>query len=293
MKWLSKWFSFVKGKNVDLVAKLKVEKREAWRDSRGNTLLHLAIVNDDIDVFQMLPKTLYNVENALGVTPRLLTRLLKKDVFLPFFEEEDKLPFRLETSAKASILSHGEFEEEMGVKIFPTLYFQNERVLGWVIKKCRNALKKSKLEEEQIWYGHYFEEEINKGFLAPVKVKWIDSVKEFGLFNLNNLKKGQYVGEYGGLVRKRRKVEDDKNPYCFEYLVTLDRGTPYTIDAKACGNICRFINHSHSPNLAPVLAYASNVMHIIFVAARDIPALSELTYDYGPRYWSRREAPLV
>ncbi|KAF5939221.1 hypothetical protein HYC85_023480 [Camellia sinensis] len=59
----------------------------------------------------------------------------------------------------------------------------------------------------------------------------------------------------------------------------------FTVDAKQCGNVGRFINHSCSPNL-----YAQNVLydhedkskpHIMLFAAENIPPLKELTYHYN------------
>ncbi|KAL6534692.1 Histone-lysine N-methyltransferase, H3 lysine-9 specific suvh1 [Orobanche gracilis] len=60
---------------------------------------------------------------------------------------------------------------------------------------------------------------------------------------------------------------------------------PLAISAKINGNVARFMNHSCMPNVfwQPVLRESNNevCVHVAFFAARHIPPMQELTYDYG------------
>jgi SET domain-containing protein len=66
------------------------------------------------------------------------------------------------------------------------------------------------------------------------------------------------------------------------------RGDLLSIDAGRVGNVSRFINHSCEPNLhiQPVFARdARNMLYynLTLFAGQDIPAGTQLTYDYGPK----------
>ncbi|KAJ7240372.1 hypothetical protein B0H12DRAFT_1134607 [Mycena haematopus] len=80
---------------------------------------------------------------------------------------------------------------------------------------------------------------------------------------------------------------------------SLDEEPPenyYSVDAFACGNWTRFINHSCQPNMRviPVVSDSmpkGNISHLAFVATQNIDAYSELTFDYRParqREWERK-----
>jgi len=57
------------------------------------------------------------------------------------------------------------------------------------------------------------------------------------------------------------------------------------VDAKWYGNVGRFINHSCDPNLCKqtvfVETHDARMPRLAFFALWDIPAMEELTYDYG------------
>ncbi|CAN6453862.1 unnamed protein product [Victoria cruziana] len=135
--------------------------------------------------------------------------------------------------------------------------------------------------------------------------------KGWGLRSLDSIRAGTFICEYVGDVIPRNKIDDDgpDNEYFFD--ASCSRGNllewdgmyellgeprptknsqnfdsfPFVIDAKKSGNIARFMNHSCSPNVfwQPVL-YDHNdetSPHIMFFARKNIPPLTELTYDYG------------
>ena len=196
-----------------------------------------------------------------------------------FFMKEDKI----------IKLSSEEFYKIFDVEYLPSLYFSNLALLKKVIILCKKQILKGFIAEKETWLGIYFEEKLKKFSSAPVYIKWIDERKGFGLFAMRDLKENTFIGEYTGEVRKYRKRDDNKNCYCFEY--KLGKHSSYTIDAKYMGNITRFINHGFSANLTTWPAYSDQNMHIIMKTNAFIPKDTELTYDYGPTYWKKREKP--
>lgn len=63
----------------------------------------------------------------------------------------------------------------------------------------------------------------------------------------------------------------------------------YVVDGQKFGSPTRFINHSCNPNckIIPVSTTEpgdDNLYHLAFFALRDIPANTELTFDYNP-FW--------
>ena len=95
------------------------------------------------------------------------------------------------------------------------------------------------------------------------------------------------VHPYFALDKKDRALWVSRS---FEYLIGWN--SAYTIDAKHKGNITRFINHSYEPNLEPLGVFSRGVMHIILRTKKWIKKGQQITYDYGPQYWKKREKPI-
>lgn len=94
--------------------------------------------------------------------------------------------------------------------------------------------------------------------------------------------KGTMLGEYRGEVidaaelQKRREERDPADPF---YIAALGDGL--SIDAGTRGAYARFANHSCAPNCELQKWRVGEEPRLVLVAARDIPALEELTYDYN------------
>ncbi|KAJ7897872.1 SET domain-containing protein [Mycena olivaceomarginata] len=117
--------------------------------------------------------------------------------------------------------------------------------------------------------------------------------------------KGQVVGLYTGLLIRRdeaSRLSGSRASYCFDLDVNEDPDEEpsenvYSVDAYACGNWTRFLNHSCSPNLQIIsVVYETmpedNMPYLAFVAMQDIPAYVELTFDYNPAHqaeWDSRK----
>lgn len=117
-----------------------------------------------------------------------------------------------------------------------------------------------------------------------------------GLVSSIPLKEGRFVIRYAGEIvsdsealRRRERQEEDKHENT--YLLTMcehsqETGRSYHIhvDAKKSGNCARYINHSCGPNLIPMCVRSETMLPTVaFFALKDIPACTELTFDYAYR----------
>lgn len=188
-------------------------------------------------------------------------------------------------------LSLPEFEKLTGAKWMPWLDCEEPSIFSSIAKEALKLHKKGELTLEQLWLGHYFGKEISARASPDVAIRWIDPLVGWGVFALRDFKKMQFIAEYAGKLRKRRKA-DSKNAYCFEYVVAQGFRSPYTIDALDQGGVGRYINHSATPNLNSSLATYDNISHVVLYTKEPIAKGTQLCYDYGPDYWSQRTAPL-
>lgn len=184
-----------------------------------------------------------------------------------------------------------EFEKLVGAKWIQELRFERSEILDDLLKRGKKLYDKGELTIEQVWLGKYFQKEISLHPLPNVAIRYIDPQMGWGVFAMHDFRKMQFIAEYVGKVRKRKK-EDEKNSYCFEYLIAPGFASPYTIDAREEGNVARYINHSEEPNLESALATFDNQSHIILFTKKPIAKGEQLCYNYGPDYWSKRLSPL-
>ncbi len=172
-----------------------------------------------------------------------------------------------------------------------TLEIAQFSILTWIVKKCRKAVEENVITMQQKWLGNYYQKELSSEFLKPILIRWIDSDIGWGVFAQKAFKPKEYIGEYTGVLRKKKNRLDRKNSYCFEYMIGESQTTPYTIDAQDKGNFTRFINHSDKGNCDPMIVFSGGIMRVILYANRKIAKDEQITYDYGPTYWAKREKP--
>ncbi|KAF9269032.1 SET domain-containing protein [Marasmius fiardii PR-910] len=107
------------------------------------------------------------------------------------------------------------------------------------------------------------------------------------------VEKGTVLGLYTGkIMRDAEVLKGEAKSFCFDMDGREDpeEDAPeesYTVDAKACGNWTRFLNHSCAPNVKVYSAIwttipESNLPCLVYYAAEDIPARKEFTVDYNP-----------
>lgn len=185
-------------------------------------------------------------------------------------------------------LSLGEFEKFTGAKWIQGLDFDD---LLSIRKRGEKLYEKGEMSLEQLWLGAYFQKEIVSDKMPDVAVRWIGPILGWGVFALRNFRKMEFIAEYTGKVRKKKR-EDVKNAYCFEYVLVQGISSPYNIDALEQGGVGRYINHSERPNLSSSLATINHVSHVILYTKEPIAKGTQLCYDYGPDYWSKRISPV-
>ena len=118
-----------------------------------------------------------------------------------------------------------------------------------------------------------------------------------GVFAAKNIKKGEFIIEYKGLLRTHEEVDaayDGEDETGHTFLFTLNED--YVLDANIKGNDARWINHSCDPNCDSEHVDAENgdksKDRIEIKAIRDIKAGEELSYNYGIRLAERHTPKL-
>lgn len=159
-----------------------------------------------------------------------------------------------------------------------------------VYKRGMALFEAGKISLEELELGQRFRKEIEAGAICKVTVRLINDKVGHGLFADEDLPAGAYVGEYTGIVRTNEPRIEKMNNYNYEYPVPDSIGRHFVIDATN-GCETRFINHSYKPTLTPHYAFFDGFYHAIFLAEKDIPKGTQLTYDYGNSYWYIRARP--
>ena len=216
-----------------------------------------------------------------------------------FFRKKSPLPapppskqlIPIEREGKREFLSVQEFEKTTGATFIPQLDFEDFSLFANIAKKNEKLQKQGKLPREQLWLGSYFRKEILTFPLPDIVLRYVNSAVGWGVFAARDFQKMEFIAEYSGKLRRRKRLFDQKNAYCFEYLLAPGTATRYTIDARDQGGIGRWINHSFTPNLLSTLATVDFISHIILVTQQPIAKGTQLCYDYGPDYWSHRTSP--
>lgn len=120
------------------------------------------------------------------------------------------------------------------------------------------------------------------GLLNKDVEKFETDQKGYGVRTKKDIVKKTLILEYTGEVlfletfRQRMQTiyKNDQHHYCLE----LSGGL--VLDGHRMGSLCRFVNHSCKPNCGMAKIYVDGLPRMILQAEEDIPAGSELTYDY-------------
>jgi hypothetical protein len=184
--------------------------------------------------------------------------------------------------------SPAEFERVFRVCYLSQLQFESEKIRTKMQKLYKKALDNEWITSRQRWLGHYYAQGIRGKMAVDLTIRWIDEKVGYGLWTNRDIPANGFVGEYTGLLRKRRFWGRWKNLYCFDYTVGAGRSSSIVLDCQDFGNHTRFINHSSCPNLKLVSVYCDRMIHVILYANKAIPAGTQLCYDYGEEYWAGR-----
>ncbi len=101
-------------------------------------------------------------------------------------------------------------------------------------------------------------------------------ISGFGLFAEKDIKKGDWIIEYVGIVRPNKEVEGNTTKYLFEV------NNRITIDGSPRWNTARYMNHSCKKGNAESDIIKSRVY---VKAIKNIEKGAEITYDYGKEYF--------
>lgn len=250
-----------------------------------------AIIAGNADEVFHLKETEWRFElDKNGFTPLELSKLLgqKNCEKILLDTEPVQIRVQLEGQKHSSGMDLNEFENLFNITYRSFLTFSSYDLLQEVINNCPYLLKYGWLSDENEKDLSY-KGELFTGYFAPVYIKWIDSILEYGLFAATDLPQGTLVGEYTGCVRRLYRTHSDANVYCFHYPTRFCSFKYFAVDAMLQGNYSRFINHSSTPNLQPRWLLDRGLLHLVFIANRQIAKGTELTFDYGPDYWIRRK----
>lgn len=174
-----------------------------------------------------------------------------------------------------------------GARYAPQVEFEDFDLLAWIVRKSLALQKCRALTERQLWLGTYFQKELLASQLPEVSLRWIDDEIGWGVFAERDFQSMEFIAEYSGLFRRRRRG-DDQNAYCFECPLIRGESSRFLIDARDFGGISRYVNHSDAPNLESALATVLGMPHVLLLTSRCIKKGEELRYDYGADYWKRR-----
>lgn len=183
-----------------------------------------------------------------------------------------------------------EIEDFFKITYIESLEFSKEKILEKVKKRALRKLRWKKHAQVNHWTSLLFKEPLLQRKEASYLIKKVNPLVGYGVYAKTFIPELAFIGEYTGVVRKRRWWKDSSNEYVFGYVVG-PHDTPWVIDAKEKGNFTRFINHSYEPNLTSKWIIVDGVGHIILFANRLIKPGEQLTYDYGEKFWQKRSFP--
>ncbi|MCH9613707.1 MAG: hypothetical protein SP1CHLAM54_07160 [Chlamydiia bacterium] len=262
-----------------------------WKRQKDtlNGPLHEAVLKNDIEACKALVKRSRD-KNSLGLNPQDLALFLGRKECLSLFQKPQTELIKLRKKSGLVELEPREFKKTFNVSYLPSLRFESYETLTKAIERCRKVLKKGALKTQNHWTRALHEKAFYKRPFENYMIAWVDPLIGYGVFASKTIPALTYVGEYTGLVRRRRRRKDRFNNYIFGY-VAGPKETQFIIDAQYEGNFTRFINHSDTPNLTSKWMEIDGVCHIILFANRAIPEGEQLTYDYGEYYWRSRSYP--
>lgn len=107
-----------------------------------------------------------------------------------------------------------------------------------------------------------------------------------GLIVLEDVKKGDLIAEYVGRAINKAFLQSLFRRYATErklYIMSLTNDI--YLDARKKGGIARYINHSCDPNCVVERWKVKGLLRAAVVAQKDLPAGTELTFDYQ---WERK-----
>lgn len=179
--------------------------------------------------------------------------------------------------------------ELLNFHYLPILTFQHWQVEKQVRTLCSDLEKKNRIPQSAQWFGQLHKQKILTPQIPSIAICWLNASIGYGVFATQNIPAWSFVGEYTGILRRRKILFSSINDYCFRYPVTIWPFKYFTIDSEKHGNFTRFINHSDQPNVESLGVFCDGLYRVIVRTTRTISQGEELCYHYGPLYWKHRQ----
>jgi hypothetical protein len=122
---------------------------------------------------------------------------------------------------------------------------------------------------------------------AAYLYKHPDGIYGLSLKSKRDFEKDDYIMEYVGRQMTMEEAERKQKLDAIHGLDTcyqVSVGKNYVIDAMFDGNLARFANSSHYPNMRFDMMIVDGVMRSFLTATREIKQHDDLVADYGPDY---------
>lgn len=200
---------------------------------------------------------------------------------------------------KPKVLHVKDLEQYFDISYTRGLHFANKSSCQEVCKRCQKALERQGISQRDLHYGLLYSHEIRNNFNHSGIIQWVDEEVGYGYFTDCDIKKGQYIGEYNGLIISPGKEiphhlyhsQNWEDPFYFMLYPPdePDWTQRYFINSKVFGAEMRFLNHSDTPNCTVFPCLENGLFHRIIIAHQDIPKGKQLTYNYGLPYWLFQE----
>lgn len=162
------------------------------------------------------------------------------------------------------------------------MVLRDDRRCADLIYECNESCKCKVCDNKLVQYGP------RDGLMVIKSEK-----KGCGLVSSKFVPKGSFICEYAGeLLTKSEAVRRDRQNqaenkmnyiFCLNEISSSDGTTTQTfVDPSVKGNIGRYINHSCDANCDTISTRVDSIIpKIAIFANRDIPALTEITFNYG------------
>lgn len=108
----------------------------------------------------------------------------------------------------------------------------------------------------------------------------------WGVYALNEIPTGIWLGRYAGVVTIRSQAEREQNRYLMMYPIEQIHHPDLmvVIDARLEGDHTRMFNHSSNPNVSLMPLHFEGLPEVHLVTRRPISQGQELLINYGSRY---------
>jgi len=259
------------------------------RSTPKEPLIHWAIIHDQQDVLKNLAESprQREMKNSIGLSPIELASFLGRKGCLKMLSTAPPKSFLVKPKGEETIrtISEAEYKSLFVVDYASSLRFKNLSFLRKTAKNLPYLFRTSLFNQEAVSLGSKYEMELIEGKVAPVSIQWIDEEWGYGLFAEKEISKGEWVGEYTGVVRRLFRLHQDHNAYCLHYPTKFWSWEYTIIDSLFAGNEIRFINHSNAPNLSPKYLLKGNFLHFVLFSNQKIKRDDQLFFDYGKDFW--------